>query len=143
MRTFLGGGTGRLLVLAFERGEDLLEKTTEQVKQAGIQNGVVISGIGTFDRARLHRVTSFNEKPDEEFITIEAPMELSSVQGIIAGGVPHLHFAFSDLEKTYSGHLEPGCRVLYLAELVIAEIPNMNLEREMAGHVKLLKRTNE
>ena len=140
MRSFFGGGTGRLLVLAFERGEDLLEKTTGQIKEAGLKNGVLVSGIGTFDRARLHRVRNFNEKPDDEFITIEAPMELSSVQGIVAGGVPHFHFVFSDLEKTWSGHLEPGCRVLYLAELVIMEILDMNLEREMAGHVKILKR---
>jgi predicted DNA-binding protein with PD1-like motif len=141
MRSFLGGSMGRLLVLAFERGEDLLEKATECIKEAGIRNGVLVSGIGTFDKARLHRVTSVNEKPDEEFITVEAPMELASVQGIIANGVPHFHFVFSDLEKTYTGHLEPGCRVLYLAELVIAEILDMNLEREMAGHVKLLRRT--
>jgi predicted DNA-binding protein with PD1-like motif len=139
MRSFFSGSLGRLLVLAFERGEDLLEKTIQQINEAHIKNGVLISGIGTFDRARLHRVTSFNEKPDEDFITIEAPMELSSVQGIIADGVPHFHFVFSDLERTYTGHLENGCRVLYLAELVIAEITDMNLEREMAGHVKLLK----
>lgn len=140
MRSFAGGSLGKLLVLAFERGEDLLEKTVEQLNQAGIRNGVVVSGIGTFDKAHIHRVTSFNDKPDEEFIKIDAPMELSAVQGIVANGVPHLHMVFTDLEKTYSGHLEPGCRVLYLAELVIAEIVDMDLEREMAGHVKLLKR---
>jgi predicted DNA-binding protein with PD1-like motif len=140
MRSFTGGGLGRLLVLAFERGEDLLEKTIEQLGKEGVKNGVLISGIGTFDKAHIHRVTSFNEKPDEEFIKIDAPMELSSVQGIIANGIPHFHMVFTDLEKTYSGHLEPGCRVLYLAELVIAEITGMNFERELAGHVKLLKR---
>jgi predicted DNA-binding protein with PD1-like motif len=31
--------------------------------------------------------------------------------------------------ETWSGHLEEGCRVLYLAELVIIELEQSNLTR--------------
>jgi predicted DNA-binding protein with PD1-like motif len=35
----------------------------------------------------------------------------------------------SDHEKAYSGHLEKGCRVLYLAEVVIVELDQAHLQR--------------
>lgn len=48
----------------------------------------------------------------------------------IADGIPHLHMVVSDHEKAYSGHLEPGCRVLYLCEIVIQEIDEVALVRQ-------------
>jgi hypothetical protein len=59
----------------------------------------------------------------------DEPLELASIDGIIADGEPHLHAVVSDSEKAYSGHLEEGCRVLYLAEIVIVEINSLNLTR--------------
>jgi hypothetical protein len=59
----------------------------------------------------------------------DKPLEVSSIDGLIAGGVPHLHMVVSDHEKAYSGHLEEGCRVLYLAEVVIAELEAAGLHR--------------
>jgi hypothetical protein len=40
-----------------------------------------------------------------------------------------LHAVVADSEKAYSGHLENGCRVLYLAEIVIMELKSMDLTR--------------
>lgn len=65
-------------------------------------------------------------------------MELASIDGIIADGVPHLHTVVSDHEKAYAGHLEPGCRVLYLAEIVI-----MELEGDALTRIKNEKGINE
>jgi len=59
----------------------------------------------------------------------DKPLELSSIDGVIADGKPHLHAVVSDKEKAYSGHLEEGCRVLYLAEIVIVELVGANLSR--------------
>ena len=138
MRTFEAGPIGRTFVIAFERGDYLLEGINEQIEKNGIRNGVVVSGIGTFDKAIFHRVTTTDEVAVEDFIEIDEPMELSAVQGVIADGFPHLHMVFSDLEKTYSGHLEPGCRILYLAEVVIQEFPEVNFYREKVGYNKVL-----
>ena len=35
----------------------------------------------------------------------------------------------SDSEKTYTGHMEPGCEVQYLAELAILELSELNIKR--------------
>lgn len=139
MRVFTGKCLGRIVVINLERGEKLLESVREKLKELNIKNAVLISGIGTFRTATIHRVTSFNSKPEEEFITIEQPMELSSVDGIVAEGEPHFHMTFSDLESTYSGHLENECEILYLAEIVLAEIVDLELVREFQENVKLLK----
>ena len=59
----------------------------------------------------------------------DKPLELAHIGGVIANGEPHLHIIVSDSEKAYAGHLEEGCRVLYLAEIVIIEIKDLNLKR--------------
>lgn len=138
MRSFVSEGAGRLIVLNFERGEKLLEGTREKLRELGVKNAVLVSAIGTFSKARMHRVTTLDPKPMDEIICVEAPMELSAAQGIVANGEPHFHMVFSDLTTTYSGHLEEESIVLYLAELVLMEVRGLELERVAVGHVKLL-----
>ena len=139
MRAITGEGLGRIVILTFEKGEKLLEGIRNKIREMGIKNAVVISGIGTFSNAHIHRVTSFEDKPEEEFIKYSQPIELSSVDGVIANYEPHLHMTFTDLEHTYSGHLEDDTVILYLAEIVIVELKGIELKREFAGNVKLLK----
>jgi predicted DNA-binding protein with PD1-like motif len=70
--------------------------------------------------------------PVEHFeVWEDKPLEVSSIDGIIANGVPHLHMVVSDHEKAYSGHVEPGCRILYLGEIVIAEFEELELQRRL------------
>ncbi|MFW5991662.1 MAG: PPC domain-containing DNA-binding protein [Halanaerobiaceae bacterium] len=138
MRTFTGEGLGRIVVLNFERGEKLLEGIKEKLAELGIKDAVLISGIGTFSQARIHRVTTLKEEPTEEYIEYNNPIELSSVDGMVVDGEPHLHMTFTDLNKTYSGHLEDDSVVLYLAEIVFAELKDLKLKREKQGYLKLL-----
>ena len=129
MRTFVGEGLGRIVVLNLERGEKLLEGIREQLEELGIREAVLISAIGTLTKAVFHRVVSTAVPPQDEFITLEGPIELSTVQGMVVDGEPHFHLVFSDLEKTYSGHLEDGSVVYCLAEVVLAEIEGLALRR--------------
>ncbi len=129
MTTFMGKGMGKLLVINLGRGEKVLESISEAVKQAGIRNGVVLGAIGSLQRAHLHRVTSLAREPVDEFVVLEKPMELACIQGIIADYQPHLHMVVSDLEKTYTGHLEPDTVVAYLVEITVAELGAVSLQR--------------
>lgn len=129
MRTFVGGGLGQVIVLNLERGEKLLEGIREQLKELGIRDAVLISAIGTLTGAVFHRVTSTAVPPQDEFITLEGPIELSAVQGMVVDGEPHFHLVFSDLDRTYSGHLEDGSVVYCLAEVVLVEIEGLALKR--------------
>jgi predicted DNA-binding protein with PD1-like motif len=130
MRCFSSEGLGRIIVMNFERGEELLKGVRDQVAKLGIKNAVILNAIGTLEKAVYHRVSTMDAKPVEQFITVNKPIELSSVQGMVIDGQPHFHMTFTDLEKTYSGHLEDGTIVLYLAEIVLAEMKGLNLFRK-------------
>ncbi len=121
----------RVFTLRLDQGDFVLESIKELINKEDIKNGVVVSAIGTLDYCTLHMVMTTGYPPVEHFEHWEdKPLELSSIDGVIANGEPHLHTVVSDHEKAYSGHLEEKCRVLYLAEIVIAEIDTPNLIRK-------------
>jgi len=129
LQVFLGKGPERIIIINLQRGEKLLESIREQLKKNGIRNAVVLSAIGSLQKAVFHRVTSMEESPVDEFITLEKPLELASLQGLVIDGEPHFHMVVSDLSQTYTGHLEEETTVLYLAEISLVEISEINLTR--------------
>jgi len=130
MEYFATNKIGRIFVLRLDPGDYVLENINELIKREGIKDAVVISGIGTLDECVLHMVTTTGYPPKEYFARWkDKPLELVSIMGIIANGQPHLHAIVSDTEKAYAGHLEKGCRTLYLAEIVIIELKGLNLTR--------------
>lgn len=129
MISYLKEGAGRLIIMNLERGDLLLESIRDELARLDIKDAVITSAIGSLSKAHFHRVTGMEREPIDEFITIEAPMELASLQGFVVDGHPHFHMVISDLEQTYTGHLEEGTTVLYLVELSLLELKNLNLKR--------------
>jgi hypothetical protein len=130
MQVFPGGEIAEIVTLRLDKGEDVLASVESVARERGIHTGVVISGIGTLYEARLHHITHTGFPPRNEFVTCEGPIELLNIDGIIADFVPHLHTCISIKEQTYMGHMEPGCRVLYLAEIAIARLEGVRLTRK-------------
>ncbi|MCL2055614.1 MAG: DNA-binding protein [Oscillospiraceae bacterium] len=134
MTCFTGPGTGRLLLIHLTKGEDILKSVTQAVKDAGIVSGVVVSGIGSLRKWHYHYIGDTDDRPSDVFQTIEGPLELACMQGAILEGVPHLHAVVSEHgTKTWSGHVEEGCEVQYLAEICILEMADMPLGRRKKG----------
>jgi len=129
METFPGAVLGELVALRLDRGDDLLASIETAARHRAIHTGLVLSGIGTLDRARLHHITHTAYPPQDAIVEYQGPIELLSIQGLIADHVPHLHTCISIADKTYMGHLEPGCRVLYLAEIALARLDGLRLCR--------------
>ena len=139
MQVFSSGRLGRLIQMGFGPGDFLLEGIRQGLTQQGVQNAVLLSGIGTLKRVRYHRVTTTLPEPTNAFPQWEAPIEISSISGLVVNGEPHLHMTFSDLDSTQGVHLEDGCEVLYLAELMFAEVEGVAWQRlEDAYGVKLV-----
>ena len=104
----------------------------------------MISGIGTLDECTMHMVTSSGMPPVEVFPRWDkVGLELVSMQGIIADGIPHIHMTISMATGAVGGHLEEGCRILYLGEMVVLELPGLDLTRvPTKGNImKLTNRT--
>lgn len=107
-----------------------MKALSQVIAEADIKNGAVVSGIGTLSDTRIHMVTTTSYPAVEIYPEWkDVPMELSSISGIIADYMPHLHMVFSSPEKTYSGHLEHGCKTLYLCEIVIEVFEKLELQR--------------
>jgi len=130
-------GFGRTIVFRCDRGEDLLKTIERVASENNIVNGVIVSAIGTLEKCRIHRVTSKGLPPEEEYVEIDGPLEVNSVDGIIANGKLHAHISVSDNRGTYGGHLELGSPILYLAEIVLAEIVGASFNREFDEKTRL------
>ena len=138
-------GEVELIAIGLEPGELLLESIQKAIKQYDIQNGVVLSGIGTFKTCRMHYITKTDIPPADAVYTLTKPLELNAISGIIANGEPHLHIAVSCGEnEAYGGHLEPGSELAYLAEIMILKCNDHKLIRkpDAASGVKLLQAGN-
>ncbi len=123
-------GKGKIretVVVSLDKGEDLLASLEDVIAEYEIESGVILSGYGTVDRSTLHMVTTTGFPPEEYFDKKEGPLEVISLDGIIAEGKLHAHITLSDTEQAYGGHLEPGCRILYLGEVVIGVFGNDSL----------------
>ncbi len=129
MELFTGGRLGEVIIARLDQGEDVLASIEKIAREREIHTGVVLSGIGTLDQATLHYITHTGYPPKDKIVRYDGPIELLSIDGLIADYTPHLHTCISIADQTYMGHLEPGCRVLYLAEIAIARVDNLRLTR--------------
>ena len=118
--------------VSLDRGALLLESVEDVIKAKNIRDGQVTISSGSVQECTYHFVASTALKAQNEFRTVKGPSEILSGGGIIADGEPHIHIALSNPEKgVYGGHLEKGCRVLYLAEFTVSRYAGSTLTRKL------------
>jgi len=142
MEWFKGGKIEDVIFLRLDYGEDIHKSIEEVAKKEDIQTGVIVSAIGTVDKARMHSITHTDFPPrDDQFLEFYGPIEVAGIHGVIADYKPHLHFTFYDYihRETKAGHLEPGCRNLYLSEIVILKIKDLHLTRVLHPEKKVMQ----
>lgn len=123
-------GPLEIITIGLQPGEMLLESVRQVCRDHEIRNGVVISGIGALKTARMHHIKDTQFPPTDVFYKLDKPLELTGVSGIIADGEPHLHITVAcGKERTWAGHLEPGCEVAYLAEIAIIKCNDLKMTR--------------
>lgn len=122
MKAFQAYKIGRTFIIRMEKGDLLREAIADFVKKEGIENAVILSGIATFDEAHLQMTTTLDYPIRYHVHHLREPLELAGLDGTIIHFEPHLHGVISNAEQTWAGHLLDGCRILYLAEIVIQEL---------------------
>src|SRR5260370_1691524 len=106
----LGGAEiAELYRVRLDRGDLLLETIQDVIQKHVIADGAVLSAAGSLQECTFHRVKSLAEKPVNEFTTVKEPMEILNINGLIAGGEPHLHLTLAGAHGAVDGHLETGC----------------------------------
>jgi predicted DNA-binding protein with PD1-like motif len=132
MRYFTGGKVKGVIIASLTPGDLFLESVEEIIQKENIKNAVVTSGIGSFRKFNYHTITWTGMPPKDAYFSIEGPVEVGAIQGLIIDGEPHLHCTFNDCDKdkTTTGHIEHGCETCYLIELFIEVIENVDIKKE-------------
>ena len=140
-KVFGGAQIQEVYRMALDRDGLLLESIGELIKQKNILDGHVMVTAGSVQECTIHYVASTAAKPKDIFKTVKGPYEILNAGGIIADGAPHIHITLSRGGKSVvGGHLEKGCRVLYLAEVTILKYAAPPLMRKSNEHgVSLLQ----
>ena len=114
-----------------DRDSLLLESIASVIRQKDVRDGEVLVTAGSVQQCTFHYVGSTAARAQNLYKTVKGPYEILNAGGIIADGEPHMHIALSTEGKTVvGGHLEPGCRVLYLAEVTILKYSGAPLTRK-------------
>jgi predicted DNA-binding protein with PD1-like motif len=127
--------------LGLNPGDLLLESIEKFIKDKGIQDGAILTGIGSLGECTFKFPEKAESPPTVKSETYQGPLEMTGMQGIIADFEPHLHLAVAEHghERIIGGHLGPNCKVLYLAEITIAKFTGPPMTRKPNEHgVKLL-----
>ena len=117
----------RFVALRLDPGEDVLLSLRAAVKEQGIRDAAILSGVGSLDRYHFHVVQTTNMPPGNSFVQGEGPFDILTVTGLVVDGEVHAHITFSNTEVAMGGHLEEGCRVLTFAVVVLAEALDVDL----------------
>jgi predicted DNA-binding protein with PD1-like motif len=114
-----------------DRDALLLESIEDVIRQKKIEDGQVLITAGSVQECTYHYVSSTEMKPKDLYRTVRGNYEILNAGGIIASGEPHIHMTLSrNGSETIGGHLEKGCRVLYLAEITILKYSGAPLVRK-------------
>jgi uncharacterized protein len=136
------GRLGRILVIRLGPGEDLLPGLTHELERADLTRGVILSGLASLRHLSVRNITRFPDQwPIEphmrERTTIPGPLEVLAMQGNVAPTPDGEVFIHCHVEAsigsppavTYGGHLIEDTIVATTAELVVAEIEDLDLHR--------------
>jgi predicted DNA-binding protein with PD1-like motif len=120
----------KVLVLRVKHGADLLAGLEGLVKQKGIKNGVILSGIGSLRGYHVHQVNN-RDFPTSNVFTkaLTTPCDLVGMNGYVVNGVLHAHMTLGTGEKAIAGHLEPGTQVFTYAIVTIGVMNGTDLSR--------------
>ena len=107
------------------RGDDLMLSIKELCREKHIAAGVVLSAVGCISKGRVRDASGVTIR------VIPNHCEIVSLDGTVSETRCHLHISLSreDL-STIGGHLCPGCIINTTCELVIAELPGVQIDVE-------------
>ena len=133
------GKLGRVVALRLKPGTDVLLGLEEACKRSGINNGVILSAIGSLDSPHFCDVVEVPTKAGYgygEVLHLTGPIELTNASGIIChddeGNTNlHVHMTLTDRHSnSHGGHLVEGAKVLLTVDVIIAEIEGVVMGRK-------------
>ena len=141
MKVFGAAKVDEVYRVLLDRDALLLESIIDVIKQKGIKDGQVLVTAGSVQECTYHFVKSTATRSENVNKTVKGPYEILNAGGMIADGEPHIHIALAGPGKSaFGGHLEKGCKILYLGEVTIIKYAGPPLTRkENANGISILQ----
>ena len=133
------GKLGRVIAVRLKPGTDVLLGLQEACERNGINNGVILSAIGSLQDPHFCNPVELPTKAGYgygETLHLTGPIELTSASGIIChddeGNTNlHVHLTVTDRHGTaHGGHLVEGTKVLLTVDVILAEIEGLVMGRK-------------
>ena len=133
------GRLGRVIAVRLKPGTDVLLGLQEACERNGINNGVILSAIGSLQDPHFCNPVELPTKAGYgygETLHLTGPIELTSASGIIChddeGNTNlHVHMTVTDRHgNAHGGHLVEGTKVLLTVDVILAEIEGLVMGRK-------------
>ena len=140
------GGLSRVLAIRLKPGTDVLLGLEEACKANGINNGVILSAIGSLKDPHFCDVVELPTKAGYgygETLHLTGPIELTNASGIIChddeGNTNlHVHMTVTDRHgNAHGGHLVEGTKVLLTVDVIIGEISGVIMGRKFDNELEV------
>ena len=140
------GKLGRVVALRLKPGTDVLLGLEEACKRSGINNGVILSAIGSLDSPHFCDVVEVPTKAGYgygEVLHLTGPIELTNASGIIChddeGNTNlHVHMTLTDRHgNAHGGHLVERTKVLLTVDVIIGEISGVIMGRKFDNELEV------
>jgi predicted DNA-binding protein with PD1-like motif len=126
----LVGHFDRIVVIRLKNKANLLDGMNAVIKQQHIQNGVILSAIGSLRGYEVHAITN-RDLPTQDTFTKNPtqPCDLVSMNGYVINGRIHAHMTLATPDKVIAGHVEAGNEVYTYAIVTIGVMNGTNLDK--------------
>ena len=108
-----------MVLVRLDPGDDLLLSIRRAIREAGIENGWIVNGVGSVTSHHFHVVSSRVNPPEETYVKAQVPADVIGMSGMILDGRVHAHITFANDKLAYGGHLEEGAKVLTFFAMTI------------------------
>jgi predicted DNA-binding protein with PD1-like motif len=106
-------------------GQDLKHELQAFAAAEALEAGVIVTGLGSLTQADLRFAAA------AAATVIDGPLELVALSGTLSRHGMHLHGAVADAQgRVYGGHILPGCIIRTTAEIAIAPLAHLRLDRQ-------------
>ena len=124
----LTGHFDRVVVMRFKFKANLLGGMEKMVQQEHIQNGVILSAVGSVRGYEVHQVSN-RDFPSHDTFTKDPtqPADLVSMNGYVINGKIHAHMTLATPHKVIAGHLERGTEVFTFAIVTVGVMNDTDL----------------
>ncbi|MGA7342920.1 MAG: PPC domain-containing DNA-binding protein [Terracidiphilus sp.] len=126
----LTGHFDRIVVIRLKFGANLLDGMRRVVKEQNIQNGVILSAIGSLRGYEVHQVSNRDLPVQDTFEKNPMqPADLVSMNGYVIDGRIHAHMTLATPDRVIAGHVEEGNEVYTYAIVTIGVMNGANLDK--------------